>query len=169
MVASSTCIYCGSEGPFNEEHPLPRCLGEFRDAPLIHTGVCKTCNKEIGRAEEQFCRAGPEAFFRQYYGVAGRASHDRVNPFERGSAGAPAIDFKAVHSGLGIEILWELNSGERTVREVRQVVVLDTEGRAHQIRVTKRMTDASHLKAEVDALGGNPKEIYVFAQPDEIE
>ncbi|NKB71490.1 MAG: hypothetical protein GKR89_30835 [Candidatus Latescibacteria bacterium] len=169
MVASSTCIYCGSAGPFNEEHPLPRCLGEFREAPPIQTGVCKTCNGEIGRAEEQFCRAGPEAFFRQYYDVSGRASHNRVNPFERGSAGAPAIDYKAIHSGLGIEILWELNPGEETVREVRQIVVVDTEGKAYPIRVTQHMTTSPRLKAQVDVLGVSPKEIYVFAQPEEIE
>ena len=106
------CIYCESSGPFNEEHPLPRCLGEFRDAPKLFS-VCKKCNHEIGRAEEQFCRASPEAFFRAWFNVEGRSSHEEINPFERGSAGGQAIDFVAMHPEVGKPILWEVNQASR--------------------------------------------------------
>lgn len=165
----SACIYCNAGGPFSEEHPLPACLGEFLDAPLITDRVCEFCNREIGKAEEQFCRSGPEAFFRQYYGVEGRKSREKVNPFERGSAGAPPIDFLALHLGLGVEILWEFNPGEKTVREVRQVVIIDTNGDSHPVRIHKAMTDPQHLKAAVEKLEIQPKDIYVFADDDEEE
>ena len=166
---TTTCIYCCSEGPFSLEHPLPACLGEFRGEPLIAEGVCKSCNGAIGQVEEQFCRAGPEAFFRQYYGVLGRDTHHKVNPFDRGSAGAPAIDLVAAHLGLGVEILWQFNPGERTVREVRQVVVVDTSGVSHPIRIQSWMSSPDHLKQAVSALGIKAKDVYVFADDDEKE
>lgn len=148
------CIYCESDGPFkNLEHPLPRCLGEFRDAPRLLDTICTDCNREIGRAEEQFCRAGPEAFFRAWFNVQGRSTHDQVNPFERGSAGAEAIDFVASHPESGLPILWEVNRGEQTIREVRQVVLIDDQGNVHQIRVRSWMTEPAHLRAEIDRLG----------------
>jgi len=165
----SRCIYCNSGGPFSEEHPLTACLGEFAGAPLLLDRVCKSCNTEIGRAEEQFCRASPEAFFRAYYGISGRVSHEKVNPFERGSAGGLAIDFLAVHPEIDAETLWEFNPGEKTVREVRQVVVVDIDGPAHPIRMPQSMREATELQQRIDDLGVRAKEIHIFAGEGEMQ
>ena len=89
------CIYCNSDGSFSEEHALSRSLGEFRDSPMLINRVCAICNENIGKLEEQFGRSGPEAFFRRYLNIQGRDTHVKVNPFQRGSAGAKPIDFKA--------------------------------------------------------------------------
>lgn len=163
------CIYCGSSGPFSEEHPLPACLGEFEGAPMLLERVCKDCNRAIGKAEEQFCRAGPEAFFRVYFGVEGRKSHDKVNPFERGSAGASAIDLVAPHPESGIPVLWELNKGEAKVREVRQIVVVDANGDAHQIRIRQWMKRPEQLQEQIRELGVDVQKAYIFASDDEVE
>ena len=166
------CIYCNSDGPFGrrEEHTLPRGFGEFKDAPFLKGRVCLECNNEIGRFEEQLCRSGVEAFFREYLGIEGRRSHQRVNPFLRGSSGAEPIDFVAHHSQVGCEVLWELNPGERTVREVRQVILIPEKGHSKALRIRDWMKTSDQLKAEIKKLSlGKLKEIRYFAADDELD
>ncbi len=163
------CIYCNSSGPFNEEHPLPRCLGEFRNAPKLYS-VCKECNGKIGReSEDQFCRAGPEAFFRNYFGGKGRKSHEKVNPFERGSAGGQAIDIMGVHPESGIQVLYEKDPGTNTCRELRQIVVIDGDGNSYPIRIANWMKTQKDIEQEIRKLKLKEiKSIRVFANTDEM-
>ena len=166
------CIYCPSSGPFSEEHALPRSLGEFRGFPPLINRVCAKCNGYIGRLEEQFGRSGPEAFFRKYLNIEGRDTHDEVNLFQRGSAGAKPIDFTALHPETGIEVLWEFNPGEKTVREARQIVFIDDKGRSHLLRIPKWMNNTDQLRAEMKKTGLDPKgklSARVFASDDEME
>lgn len=130
--------------------------------------VCTECNGAIGQAEEQLGRSGPEAFLRSFYNIAGRASHKQVNPFLRGSAGAHAIDFVAPHRESGIPILWEFNRQGRTVREVSQVVVVDVRGVAHQIRISKHMTETSQLREHIEKLDVEVASIQAFAEDAEL-
>jgi hypothetical protein len=144
-------------------------MGEFQNSPSITDRVCENCNREIGRAEEQFARSGPEAFFREVVGVTGRRSHNRVNVFERGSGGTVPIDFVGLHPRVGVPILWELNRGERTVREVRQIVVIPENGESVPIRIHPWM-DGPELRDQVRELNlGTIKSIFTFASEEEAE
>jgi len=53
--------------------------------------LCKECNGEIGKIEEQFLRCSPEAFFRYRLKIEGRKSHDKINPYHRGSSDGKPI------------------------------------------------------------------------------
>jgi hypothetical protein len=150
------CIYCGSTGPFNKEHALPMCLGEFKGFPPLIDKVCINCNKEIGKFEEQFGRSGPEAFFRKYLNIEGRNTHGKVNPFERGSAGAKPIDFIACLPGEDIEILWEPHLGEGTVHEVRQIVFIDDKGKSYPFRIPNWINNTDQLREEMKKFGLPP-------------
>lgn len=168
MSNNMQCIYCQSPGPFSKEHALPRCLGEFEGFPLLTDRVCKGCNHTIGQAEEQFCRSGPDAFFRKLLGIDGRSSHKEVNPFERGSAGAKPIDFVALHPELALPILWEWNLGERSVREVRQIVLIDGQGQSHPLRISTWMREPSQLRQAIAVLGlAEIQRAHFFASDEE--
>jgi hypothetical protein len=164
------CIYCNSEGPFSEEHSLPMSLGEFKGFPYILNKVCKDCNTKIGKSEEQFGRSGPEAFFRKYLGVRGRVTHDVVNPFLRGSMGANPIEFKSKLPGEEIEILWEFNPEGKTVREVRQIVFIDEEGKSYPLRISDWMKSTDQIRAKMEELGLKGKNLSarVFAPDEEM-
>jgi RNA polymerase subunit RPABC4/transcription elongation factor Spt4 len=160
------CIYCQSHGPFSREHALPRCLGEFRGFPTLNNRVCKKCNNFIGKVEEQFCRSGPEAFFREFLGITGRPSHRKVNSFERGSAGAKPIDFEGVHSEFKIPVLLGLRPN--SIGEVLRQIVIKDEGGWHSIRVEEWMKEPAHLQqAMANRKFNNISEIQVFASPEE--
>src|SRR5437867_10621251 len=168
MYDKPVCIYCPSVGPFADEHALSCCLGEFQGFPTLKDRVCKSCNEQIGKAEEQFCRSGPEAFFRRLLGIGGRRTHEKVNPFERGSAGGKPIDFEAPHPGLGIAVLWELNPGERSVREVRQIVVTDEHGVSRPLRIATWMREPQQLRRAITELGlGKIRGAWGFASAEE--
>jgi hypothetical protein len=58
------CIYCSKEKANSKEHYLPACLGSFRNFEQLSGKLCSSCNGRISKLEEQFCRCGPETFFR---------------------------------------------------------------------------------------------------------
>ena len=166
------CIYCDSSNPFSKEHALPRSLGEFSGFPLLINKVCAKCNKDIGKLEEQLGRSGPGAFFREYLNIDGRDTHDKVNPFQRGSAGAKPIDFTALLPEEDIKVFWEFNPGEQTVREVRQIVFIDDKGKSYPIRIHKWMNNTNQLRAEMKKIGLDLRgklSARVFASDDEME
>ena len=166
-----TCIHCGSRGPLSQEHSLPRALGTFKDSPFFSDRICSKCNSKIGRLEEQFGRSGPEAFFRQFLGIKGRNQKVPVNPFVRGSVGAPPIDFLArLPEDESVVILWEINPDDRTVREVTQAVFIDERGQCHQIRIPKWMTSTEQLRQKMDEAKLKGKfDVSCFARDDEME
>jgi len=143
------CIYCNSQGPFSDEHPLPACLGEFSGLELLRGRICSECNHKIGDFEQQFCRSGPEAFFRNVYGVKGREEHEKINIFRRGSFGAPAIDFVGMNPQLQIPILYEQKPGAKTVNIVNQIVIKDEDEVWHQIRILPWMKSADDIRNEI--------------------
>ena len=109
-------------------------------------------------------------FFRQYLGIAGRDSHTRVNPFLRGSGGAEPIDFTAVHPSAEIDVLWEFNPGEKSVREVRQIVFIDPDGRTFPVRIPDWMRTSDQLREEMTKRGLRGKySARVFAADGEME
>jgi hypothetical protein len=110
---STTCIYCGSCGPFSDEHAIPHLLGEFTNFPLLTEHVCTRCNGAIGKAENQLAYCGPEALIRRIVGIGGRKGHSEVpiDIFQRGSLGVGPLEFERVHPETGIPVLWTIDPG----------------------------------------------------------
>ena len=107
------CIYCSAQAD-SLEHPLPAAFGEFRDAPLLADRICTPCNnRRLGLLDEQLTRSGPEALLRRFYGIQGRATHDTVNIFQRGSARGHRVDLRSMDPALGYEVALEIENGKR--------------------------------------------------------
>lgn len=164
---NATCIYCGSAGPFAEEHAIPFCLGEFEGFSTLADRVCGPCNNTIGHLERHFCRgASPESFFRRILGIKGRKSHKPHNPFTDGIGGLEPIDVQIRDPDTRDSLLWEfLGPGE--VRQVPQIVLRGENG-THSIRISatmkpeelrRRIEDAGYAVDKIDA--------YAVVSPDE--
>ena len=169
MAPLSHCIYCPKGAPTSNEHWLPRCLGKFSGYEQLRNRVCSECNNRFSVLEEQFCRSGPEAVFREFLGVEGRKHPNRPSPFLRGSAGASPIVLKAPLPDEGLEILWEVNRGTETIRELRQVVLIGTDGESHIIPIPDGMTREEFDLSIKDLPIAAASPVHVFADEDEIE
>jgi hypothetical protein len=62
-----TCIYCSAHvdpSVGEGDHVMPAQLGEFR-GDLRFRRICRRCNSEIGRAEQELMRSSPLGFYRE--------------------------------------------------------------------------------------------------------
>ena len=57
------------------------------------------------------------------------------------------------HPETGINILWEFNEGKTTVREVRQIVFIDSSGKSYPIRIQNWMKNVDQLRDEIKKQG----------------
>jgi hypothetical protein len=162
----SNCIYCGAADT-TEEHPLPRCLGKFKGYVPLPDAVCARCNGICGQLDEQLCRCGSESFFRKFLGISGRAQHDDVNPFYRGSSRGGRLEMFGTSHETGEEKELEL-VGPNEVRELRCVKLVAPDDSVHTIAITDGMTQ-EELRKRVGALA-IPffKQADICAAPDEI-
>lgn len=72
-ATSSSCIYCGSSGPFNNEHVFCAGLGGDDSEFMLRNLVCQVCNTErFSPLEAEFMRSSPEAFARVFLQPRGR-------------------------------------------------------------------------------------------------
>lgn len=165
MRSANACIYC-PEPADSLEHPLPAAFGEFVGAPCLQDRICRQCNTRLGVLDEQLARCGPEGFFRRLYGVQGRSTHDKVNPFERGSAGGHRLDLRATDAKLGIEVALECESG--TYRQLRQIVFVEQSGRTHHLPIREGITP-EQLRADFQRLGVTQpcEDVHMFCGPEE--
>ena len=147
------CIYCGTPGQMSREHFLPVCLGNFRNCEPLTDKLCKACNERISVLEEQFCRCGPEAFYRIYLGIEGRKYHKRPSPFYRGSAGGKRIEIKSKHPTLDLDIYCELEPGTDKTVPARQIIVQDRHGKFHPILIDEYIKEPDDLKNELEKRG----------------
>jgi hypothetical protein len=55
-ITETKCAYCGDdEGPFQDEHIIPRCLWDSkRPSHMITVPACGPCNQDYGKDEEYF-------------------------------------------------------------------------------------------------------------------
>lgn len=156
---------------------MPHLLGEFTNFPLLHDTVCKACNEAIGQAEEQVARSGPEAFVRRALGIGGRKGHAKVDPFQRGSSGAPPMQVRRRDPRTGLDLFWTIDPGpgdgssptSLSGREARQVVVIGKDGSSHPILVPDWMREPEQLHEKIRALDCEPQHIRWFADDDEYE
>src|SRR5216684_1515326 len=138
MKGLGHCLYCPS--PANSmEHVLPAAFGEFAGAPNLENRVCDECNnKRLGVLDEQLARCGPEGFFRKWYGIQGRAHHDKVNPFYRGSAGGRRQEFSAFDPVWGVEVNLEVENGH--ARQLRELIFVESSGKTHHLPIREDTT-----------------------------
>jgi hypothetical protein len=79
------CIYCGSAGPFDDEHVLARAFAGPGENWMLHELVCAKCNRLFSTYERAWTSAPAEAMARIYWGPAGRERDGRayqVHPSE---------------------------------------------------------------------------------------
>jgi hypothetical protein len=89
--------------------------------------VCDTCNnRRLGVLDEQLARCGPEGFFRKWYGIEGRAHHERVNPFYREGAGGRRQELGAWDPVWGVEVNLEVENGQ--ARQLRELMFIEPQG-----------------------------------------
>jgi hypothetical protein len=63
----SGCIYCGSSGPFSDEHAVSAGLGGDDNAWLLKDCVCRVCNTDIfSKLETKVLRSSPVAIARLF-------------------------------------------------------------------------------------------------------
>jgi hypothetical protein len=160
------CIYCPA--PANSlEHPLPAAFGEFKYAPYLRDRICRRCNNQsLGVLDEQLTRSGPEALLRRFYGIQGRATHDTVNIFQRGSAGGHRVDLRGMDKALGYEVALEIENGQ--ARQMCQIIFFEKSGKAHHLPIRKSSTP-EELRAAYAKLGVvQPcEDMRIFYGPDE--
>ena len=160
------CIYCGSE-EVSKEHHLPRCFGNFKGYVVLDDRVCNQCNGLCGQLDEQLCNSGGESFFRQFLGITGRKSHEKINPFYRGSAGGGRLQMEGRNRETGDTAQLELVPGGKA-RELRCVRLTADDDSIHVIPILGGMTPQDFRKA-FDRLGiKHFKEAQVWADKEEI-
>ncbi len=152
VIVVGKCIYCSQTTVLSREHYLPRCLGNFRNYETLDDRVCGRCNNGFKLSEEQFCRSGPEALFREKLAIKGRSSHKKVSPFLRGSAGTEPLVMKGKFPGEDFEILWQLNRGSKSIDYITQIVFFTDSGTSHILPISDDMRDPSQLREKYKEL-----------------
>ena len=147
------CIYCDNNEANSGEHYLPACMGKFRNFEQLYDRLCTECNGKISSLEEQFCRCGPEAFFRIFLGIKGRNYHKKVNPFYRGSSGGKRIVIETKHPSKNCQFYCEMEKGQLNAFPARQFIVVDPEGNHHSILITERIKESKDLLEELKKEG----------------
>lgn len=131
------CIYCGFNGPMSDEHGWPCFFGEFEEFPNLPRHVCEDCNNQLGKLEDQFSHAGEIAFFRRLLGIEGRKSHDKVDPFVRGSEGAAPLRLLVLDRRSGLQLLVTVEPGfdgySIRTHTIDQLVIVDSSGAVTQM------------------------------------
>ena len=124
------CIYCMEREADSREHYLPRCLGGFLNFETLLDRICRVCNNEIGGLlEREFCRRSPEAILRsvnwikgQPRGGLGKRPTRIYQPEKIGDRHiymiGPDMD--------GRNILWQTGDRPGSVKEISQIVILDS-------------------------------------------
>jgi hypothetical protein len=68
----SSCVYCGSKGPFSDEHVLARAFAGPGENWMLKDLVCCKCNRLFSTYERAWTSAPGESAARIHWGPAGR-------------------------------------------------------------------------------------------------
>ncbi len=150
------CIYCGKENLASIEHYLPECLGRFETFETLDDRICRDCNNHIGRElEDQLCHAGEIGFMRNALGVIGkRRRRITINPFKRGSAGAPPFEMRGRVPGQDFEVRLQLIRGsETTIEYLPQLIINSESDETLEIIIPDDMTEPEQLVERLRDLG----------------
>lgn len=135
------CVYttpaqlCDGRAPLSQnEHYLPRALGNFQNDERLVDRICNNCQRVCSQLEDVFAHNSPEAFFREMVGRVGRKNHKGKNIFYEPTFGIPPLAILGKHPGHDFEILWELvpdpaSPGNRRCAPVSQLVFISNDGK----------------------------------------
>lgn len=153
-----------------DEHYLPEGLGRFHGYEVLKGRLCRVCQGACAQLEEQFLRSSPEAFFRRLVAKVGKKHHKKIEMFYRRHAGADPIQIIGAYPGEKYPVLWEPNEGQRTVREMRQIVVVDEQGEYYPIPISDTVRTADDMKQLLQMFEGKKiRVVAVFADPPDLE
>lgn len=154
------CIYtspgglCAGGSPLNDEHYLPRGLGNFRNFRLPRETICEDCNGRFGKLDEILLNSGPEALLRRTHGIKGRAKHRSKDLFHELNQGLPPIEVNAWlpndPSPTRMEVV------DRVVAQPRRELIFEEEGGQQQV------VPVPHRVNTVDALNVHLKRYGVL-------
>lgn len=182
MGKKRPCIYCGGYGPYSDSHIVPESLGTFKGQPKQKQLVCRSCDHEIGKAEEQLARCSVEAFHRANLGITGKKKHARSFPFRRPYAGKGPIEISVPFPEGEYEVWVEPIGDGENAQPVPQLVLIGPGGEYDRIRLsepmkvtTKYLRDAlrkSPVKGEnirLETVGLSEEEVeHVFSVMDRM-
>ena len=152
MVETDKCIYCNSSSDLcRHAHAVPRALGTFENQPSLKKHICRQCDSEIGKCEEQLIKCGPEAFIRIALGITGRSGSDSTSPFKRRHAGQEPLKFKTKYPDTNYDVLVELIPGTQNARPLPQVVIVAPDGSCEQVLVTDEAVTSEELDRRIRA------------------
>lgn len=169
---SENCIYCSSSSQWSREHCVPRGLGSFSGHQILKGTICRNCNGSFKLSEEQFLRAGPQAFYRHMLGVSGRNVAAQPNPYYRGSAGAPPLEALFAHPETGIEVLWEIDPDTKQMVELSQVVFRQDDTLHHLVLPPDAVVTTEWIRDRLATRGtdmGAVEPVFVSAEPEAYE
>lgn len=172
MAQEVACIYCGKSKNFCQAHIVPECLGKFKGQPKQKKLVCSECDHEIGRAEEQLAKCGPEAIFRAHLNIKGKKKHKPTSSFRQSHAGQEPIELKAPFPGRDYDVLVEPLGDGKNTHPLPQLVLIDSEKNHYCIRLSKpEKTTIEYLREEIrkSSLKGNLRVETVGLTYDEID
>ena len=150
------CIYCG-EATTSEEHWLPRAFGVVEGMTLLKDRICRACNAELGRLDQELARTGPTGFRRDVLGITGRASNTKgAGPFYyRASEPVPPTTLRMPDPSGEYQVLAEpIPDGEqpKNARAIRQLVFRTASGEIECIPFP-RAWDGRILKTAIEKRG----------------
>jgi hypothetical protein len=116
----SGCIYCGSQGPFSDEHVVCAGVGGDDKAWLLTDCVCRVCNTDIfSKLETKFLRSSPAAVARLFLQPRTRKQGNKT--------GVPSVQANlsfVPDPGSGILLEGLLEAGGQT-KVLPQLLVVD--------------------------------------------
>ena len=154
----------------SKEHTVPEALGDFGERQLLEGRVCTGCNSAIGDATEvQFCRTGPNGFFRWLLAVEGKDGRP-PSPFYRGAGGAPGVFVQGRPGGWDYSLLWEMEWGTTNVYPLRQLLVRhELMGTVPVPLLDRMLADPNSLRQELQERQLlNATSIEVIAPDEEV-
>lgn len=163
------CIYCNKREADSEEHSFPAALGMdyIKGFITLKGKLCKVCNGEIGKIEEQFLRCSPEAFFRYRLKIEGRKSHDKINPYHRGSSSGKPIKAEINTPNSIDRFLCEPENDSDDFTYSYQITLKDSDGNLHPIIVPDNVNSSESLDKLLASKGMSKLEFHsAIIDPD---
>lgn len=162
----ANCIYCSTEIDPSRgagDHVIPAALGRFRD-DLRFRRICRDCNAKLGVLEETLLRSAPEALFRRFVQGA-------IKPTDRGKRGSTWVAAKGGarpkmtrDHGDHTELMEICPENPENTFPIDQLVIRDTEGTEHHLRLFPDMTAESLRRKISDAAPAPNSPLYLHAE-----
>ncbi len=173
------CVYtspaglCDGKAPLSQnEHYLPRALGNFQNDERLVDRICDNCQKVFSQLEDVFAHNSPEAFFREMVGRVGRKNHKGKNIFYEPTFGIPPLAILGKHPGHDFEILWELipdpaTSTNHRCAPMTQLVFISKDGKTLRLPFRSGRWTVERIREILKQSGIAGDQIVVVGNGDE--